>query len=73
MPRKSRPKCLNERIEALCEARGLHFGPHEIPPWEADEGPSPYPPTSAGSLTWPMAQSCGGSCSPSWRHKDAEA
>jgi hypothetical protein len=56
MPRKSRPKCLNERIEALCEARGLHFGPHEICPWEADDGPCPYSPGSAGALSWPLAQ-----------------
>jgi hypothetical protein len=56
MPRKSRLKCLNERIEDLCERKELHFGPHEIPPWEADDGPSPYPPMSAGSTTWPLAQ-----------------
>jgi hypothetical protein len=56
MPRKSKLERLNERIEELCERKGLHFQPHEIPPWDADEGPSPHPPASAGSLTWPMAQ-----------------
>ena len=35
---------LNERIEELCTARGMTFRPHECPPWEADDGPSPWPP-----------------------------
>lgn len=33
----------------------------QIPPWgfapsEADDGPSPYPPTSAGAIAWAQAQ-----------------
>ena len=47
---------LNERIEELCTARGMTFRPHECPPWEADDGPSPWPPNSAGSESWPKAQ-----------------
>ena len=47
---------LNAKIEALCVAKGLHFKPHECPPWEANEGPSPWPPNTAGWASWPKAQ-----------------
>jgi hypothetical protein len=34
---------LDDRIEALCEAKGLYFAPHETPPWWApDELPDDY-------------------------------
>jgi hypothetical protein len=47
---------LNAKIEALCKARGWTFSPHECPPWEADEGPSPWGADTAGSESWPKAQ-----------------
>ena len=47
---------LNAKMEALCAAKGMHFSTHECPPWEADEGPSPWPPGTAGSDSWPKAQ-----------------
>jgi hypothetical protein len=48
---------LNDRIRALCEARGMTFKPWEIPPWDVpDTGPSPWPPTTGGSISWPKAQ-----------------
>jgi hypothetical protein len=28
---------LDRRIEALCEAKGLHFAPWELPPWRAPD------------------------------------
>jgi hypothetical protein len=56
MPRKNKLEQLNARIEGLCARRGLNFGPHEICPWEADDGPCPYSPGSAGALSWPLAQ-----------------
>ncbi len=46
---------LNKRIRAPCEKRGYRFKPWEIPPWWADEGPCPYPPTSGGGMSWPKA------------------
>ncbi len=47
---------LNARIRALCEERGLTFRPWEAPPWEADDGPSPWPRRTAGAESWPKAQ-----------------
>ena len=47
---------LNAKIEAICKARGMTFAPYECPPWEADEGPSPWPPRTAGAESWPKAQ-----------------
>ena len=47
---------LNAKIEALCAFKGLHFKPWECPPWEADEGPSPWPADTAGGGSWPKAQ-----------------
>jgi hypothetical protein len=47
---------LNERIRELCAARGLTFRPWEVPPWEVDDGPSPWPAGSAGGRSWPKAQ-----------------
>ena len=47
---------LNAKIEELCKAKGMAFRPHECPPWEADEGPSPWPPNTAGTESWPKAQ-----------------
>jgi hypothetical protein len=54
----ARPKKadLDRRIEELCHQRGYHFKPWETPPWEADDGPSPWPPGCAGALSWPQAQ-----------------
>jgi len=41
---------LDDRIEALCEARGLRFSPAEIPPWLApDELPEDFAP---GTRVW---------------------
>jgi hypothetical protein len=38
---------LNERIEALCEARGLRLAPGECPPWAApNELPEDFSPSS---------------------------
>jgi hypothetical protein len=47
---------LNSKIEQLCVAKGLHFKPHEGPPWQADNGPCPWPAQSAGGESWPKAQ-----------------
>jgi len=47
---------LNDRIRRLCEQRGLRFQPWEIPPWDCDFGPSPWPPGVGASDTWGPAQ-----------------
>lgn len=47
---------LNRRIEEICTERGLTFAPWECPPWECDEGPSPWPADTAGAELWPKAQ-----------------
>jgi hypothetical protein len=47
---------LNERIRELCAARGLMFRPWEVPPWEVNDGPPPWPANSAGARSWPKAQ-----------------
>ena len=39
---------LNAAIERLCEAKGFHFKTFECPPWEADDGPCPWPKHTAG-------------------------
>ncbi len=46
----------NARVRALCERKGLRFRPWEIRPWEVDEGPSPYPSSTAGHASWSPAQ-----------------
>jgi hypothetical protein len=47
---------LDKRIRKLREARGLHFKPWEIPPWDVDDGPSPFPAGTAGAQSWSRAQ-----------------
>jgi hypothetical protein len=47
---------LNDRIRELCNKRGLTFKPWEVEPWDVDDGPSPWPPGTAGATTWPKAQ-----------------
>jgi hypothetical protein len=47
---------LNDRIRAHCEARGMKFKTWEVTPWDVDDGPSPWPPHTAGARTWPKAQ-----------------
>jgi hypothetical protein len=47
---------LNAAIRDLCEQRGMQFAPHACPPWEADDGPSPWPAHTAGAESWPKAQ-----------------
>lgn len=47
---------LDAKIEKMCKARGWAFAPHECPPWEADDGPSPWPLHTAGAESWPKAQ-----------------
>ena len=47
---------LNAAIERLCEAKGFHFKTFECPPWEADDGPCPWPKHTAGPEFWPKAQ-----------------
>jgi hypothetical protein len=44
-------KRLDERIEALCEAKGLRFAPHECPPWwvRVDDE---LPPSTGGGDHW---------------------
>jgi hypothetical protein len=34
----------------------MQFAPYECPPWEADDGPSPWPAHTAGAESWPKAQ-----------------
>jgi hypothetical protein len=49
---------LNRRIEALCEAKGLTFMPHETPPWWApDELPDDWESNhhTAGDKSLPQA------------------
>jgi hypothetical protein len=48
---------LDDRIRALCEARGLHFKPWQCLPWDVpDTGPSPWMAGSAGAISWIQAQ-----------------
>jgi hypothetical protein len=47
---------LNERIRELCNKRGLTFKPWQCEPWAVDDGPSPWPPTTAGAVTWTKAR-----------------
>ena len=47
---------LNAKIKAMCVAKGMTFKLHECPPWEAHEGPSPWPPGTRGSESYPKAQ-----------------
>lgn len=50
---------LDRRIRALCEARGLTFLPHELPPWQVPAEGEPhhtYPPGHGIRKQWPMAQ-----------------
>ena len=47
---------LADRIRAWCEERGLSFKPWEVPPWDVDDGPSPWPPGTGGATSWPKAQ-----------------
>jgi hypothetical protein len=49
-------KLLNDRIRELCEKRGLRFRLWEIPPWQANFGPSPWPSQVGGGESWPKAQ-----------------
>jgi hypothetical protein len=34
-------KTLDERIEELCDQKGLRFKPWELPPWIVGDGPCP--------------------------------
>jgi hypothetical protein len=54
--KKSKRQELNERIEALCRAKGLTFRPWQVTPWDVDERPSPWGLGSAGTISWPKAQ-----------------
>ena len=47
---------LNERIQQLCDTKGLKFKPWEITPYAVTDEPSPYPRGSMGAITWPKAQ-----------------
>jgi len=47
---------LNQRIRALCEAKGYKFRPWEVHPAEVDAGPSPWPGGTMGAQSWPKAQ-----------------
>ena len=47
---------LNRRIRQECERRGWQFRPWEVHPADVDDGPSPWPPGTAGGLSWPKAQ-----------------
>lgn len=46
----------DKKVREICEARGLHFKPWEVPPWEVDGGPSPWPHGTAGAISWKKAQ-----------------
>jgi hypothetical protein len=45
----------NQKIEALCKAKGLTFKPWEAPaPWEVEDNePCPYPPSTIAAEWWP--------------------
>jgi hypothetical protein len=50
---------LDRRIEALCEAKGLHFQPWELTPWSVSTDGEPHPTYPDGHLVrkqWGMAQ-----------------
>ena len=47
---------LNAKIKAICEARDMTFKPWEVAPWDATDGPSPWPASTAGADSWPKAQ-----------------
>ncbi len=47
---------LDERIRALCAAKGYRFRPWEVHPAEVDAGPSPWLSGTAGETSWPKAQ-----------------
>jgi hypothetical protein len=50
---------LDQRIRALCEAKGMSFQPHELAPWEVPAEGEPdhtYPPGHGVRKQWPIAQ-----------------
>ena len=48
---------LNDQMRSLCQEKGWRFRPREVHPADADEGPPPWPPGSAGGISWPKARS----------------
>lgn len=47
---------LAARIRAYTERHGMNFKPWQIAPWDADDGPCPFPAGTAGAESWPQAQ-----------------
>jgi hypothetical protein len=47
----------DQPIREFCARNGMKFLSGDTTPWDVDDvGPSPWPPGTAGAISWPQAQ-----------------
>jgi hypothetical protein len=49
-------KTLDERMEELCDQKGLRFKPWELPPWIVGDGPCPQNCSQSDRQYWAPAK-----------------